>query len=584
MVYDNDLYANESTRARAEIQNTSNLIWPITLKFDLSDNAKEAMRKTWITIESYEFDADSALCNNEATIIKWSDPTRDKWIICTFDEKKVYNIRGVYRGKNMMGEVQELSINVKPVEIVWILKITQNTNQAGQKVMTIDASPILNLWEPKWIFSTDSGRELKQPSITQTISAAPLLVCFRILPDTNECDRMFMIKEVGTNSIGWSISFTQSPINPLSLIMTLSGVTVDAKEIISVRWLILGNQTQVCKDSGFTCEYVFTQYGRQPVTATIELANGKKYDISSVYTINEPLLLAKHGRIYRQDGTLLSTDETFDAAVGGYVMRNLVLPQKLILDAQDVISENAGYSFKDATWIITNQKGFNEEKKWTKASFEVPKSERYTIEATYTFEKNIVTGSDDIRTARDIFIIDLDRKSLQPIATISSTSDYVPAKVTVDASASYSASGEIKKFTFDFWEGRPPATGDAIQTYQYTTSGEKKVTISIINEAWETASIMKTVVLKDSPKTLGFSTSMSPGVVNMPVDFTGDRSSGQIEEYIWNFGDNTPVSRGYEVSHSFKQAGTYIVTLTVRYSDGTEKSTNQSFKVDATLE
>lgn len=95
---------------------------------------------------------------------------------------------------------------------------------------------------------------------------------------------------------------------------------------------------------------------------------------------------------------------------------------------------------------------------------------------------------------------------------------------------------------------------------------------------------MKTVVLKDSPKTLGFSTSMSPGVVNMPVDFTGDRSSGQIEEYIWNFGDNTPVSRGYEVSHSFKQAGTYIVTLTVRYSDGTEKSTNQSFKVDATLE
>lgn len=72
---------------------------------------------------------------------------------------------------------------------------------------------------------------------------------------------------------------------------------------------------------------------------------------------------------------------------------------------------------------------------------------------------------------------------------------------------------------------------------------------------------------------------MSPGVVGIPTDFVADETTGQIEEYIWNFGDNTPIGYGYSTTHTYAKPGTYIVTLTVRYIGGTEQSTRKTFIV-----
>ena len=140
----------------------------------------------------------------------------------------------------------------------------------------------------------------------------------------------------------------------------------------------------------------------------------------------------------------------------------------------------------------------------------MPKSVRYTIEARYEFRKNVVVSENDVRTSQDTFILDLERKALQPVANIHTSSDYVPAKVSVDASSSYSADGEIKKFIFDFGEGKPETVGDAIQIYEYTTPGDKKISITIVNDKNEQATIQKYVVLKDTPSSIGFSSTYSP--------------------------------------------------------------------------
>jgi PKD repeat protein len=68
------------------------------------------------------------------------------------------------------------------------------------------------------------------------------------------------------------------------------------------------------------------------------------------------------------------------------------------------------------------------------------------------------------------------------------------------------------------------------------------------------------------------------------VDFTADGTTGQIEEWIWNFGDGTEIAKWYEATHTYMKAGIYKVRLTVRYLDGTEKSTEQNFSVDQSLE
>ena len=113
----------------------------------------------------------------------------------------------------------------------------------------------------------------------------------------------------------------------------------------------------------------------------------------------------------------------------------------------------------------------------------------------------------------------------------------------MDGSQSRSENGEIKKFIYNFGEGKPDAEGDAIQIYEYTTPGEKEITLTIINESGEKAQIKRVIVLKESPKTLDFTTSLSPGIVSIPVDFSVIGESGQVEGYIWNFGDNTPTER-----------------------------------------
>lgn len=68
------------------------------------------------------------------------------------------------------------------------------------------------------------------------------------------------------------------------------------------------------------------------------------------------------------------------------------------------------------------------------------------------------------------------------------------------------------------------------------------------------------------------------------MDFIASDTTGQVEEYIWNFGDNTPVGRGYEATHKYQKAGTYTVTLTARYTNGTEKTTSQTFVVESSME
>jgi PKD repeat protein len=159
----------------------------------------------------------------------------------------------------------------------------------------------------------------------------------------------------------------------------------------------------------------------------------------------------------------------------------------------------------------------------------------------------------------------------------------VPTLATIDASQSESEEGEIKKFIFDFWEGKTPAEGDSIQQYAYNTPWEKTITLTIVSENWEKTSIKKTIVLKDEVRSLGFAPSIQPGIVWNTIDFEAAGTTWQIEDYVWNFGDNTQVSRWYSTTHTYDAAGTYTVMLTIIYSDGTQQSIKKQYEVIKSL-
>lgn len=289
-------------------------------------------------------------------------------------------------------------------------------------------------------------------------------------------------------------------------------------------------------------------------------------------------------RVMNKENKLLNTQETFDPKTKMYVISGIVPPSKIFFDARDVISDNPGYQLTDVSWSIHD--GSNtESKSGMRIELDLTRTARHTITAKYTFEKTVKTGrSDDTRSVTETIMIDMERKNLNPVLKVTADSAYAPVRVIVDASQSQSEYSEIMKFIFDFGEGRTPAEGDAIQTYTYTTAGEKEISVTIIDSNGERATTKETLVLKEAARSVDFTTSLSPAQANLPVDFTATENSGQVEEYLWNFGDNTPIKHGYEVSHTFKTAGTYVVTLVVRYTDGTEKTANKKFSVVDKLE
>jgi PKD repeat protein len=580
-IYDNDIYVHPAFRQYARVQSTTNLVGPITLKYDLSTNVKAISKKNLITIESYEINFDGATCANGKSIMDGSNPLTEQWLICTFDQVRTYNIRGTYKWKDRLGEISTITMPLNTVEIKGIIEINTTINKDKKKVITLNAAKVKNLWNPRWTYPDRANIEKVQTSITEEISNTPLLICLSLFD--NSCDRIFILSDtdISESSIEGTIQFNQDSTNSLGVIMTLTGVNISNNEIVNIDWVDnAGNR--LCKWTSEKCEYVFSSYGTKNIIATITLANKKTYTIQWNIILNKPLLIIQHAKILDQDNNLLNPSETFDTSLGAYLIKNIVVPTKITLDARDIILENSGYKMRNVTWKISHD-GITEEKIWEKVIFELPQTVRYTIDAIYTFEKNSKTNDDDSFVAKDTIIIDLEHKSLEPIINIQQSSDYAPSKITFDASSSQSKNGTIQKFIFDFGEGRPQAEGDAIQIYEYRTAWEKKITLTIVDNNNEQASISKFIVLKDTPKNILFSTSMAP-IMNIPVDFTADGTTGEIEEWIWNFWDNTAVSKWYEVTHTYNKAGTYTVTMTVRYVDGTEKSINKIFQVGATLE
>jgi hypothetical protein len=77
-IYDNDIYIHPESRQYARIQTTTNLVGPITLKYDLSTNVKAVSKKNLITIESYEINFDGAKCANDKSIMDGTDPLTEQ--------------------------------------------------------------------------------------------------------------------------------------------------------------------------------------------------------------------------------------------------------------------------------------------------------------------------------------------------------------------------------------------------------------------------------------------------------------------------------------------------------------------------
>jgi PKD repeat protein/multisubunit Na+/H+ antiporter MnhF subunit len=573
-IYDSDLL-NVSTEKPSPISDSTNLIWPITLTFEIGANAAQVEKTSVIKINTFEIDFDWAICNDDSSISIWSDPVNAKWIVCTFDEARPYKIRWVYHWTDRLWEKGEIPMNIPAVEIRWLVSVKKQKNRNNEDIVTIDASGLKNLWNPRWIYAS-TNKEIESSSITEKVIDIPQIVGLKLFAD--EIDRIFIIdKRSNEQWFTGSITENQDIQNPLTYTFNVENLNVDDKAITSIIWT-LNDGSKICEGWSTSCEYTFWSYTSYLLNVRIKLANGEEYTLWKTIEIESPLVVLQKAKVKDSEWKVLNTEDTYDTKLHSYVIKDIVPPSKVSFDARDVVTENPEYRLSNVSWEFSDGKK-TIKKEWYQVDFELTNPLRYIVKIIYTFSPNIPGTKEEEKTIKEVVIFDIEHKSLIPRFSLQVPSDYVPVVVIIDWSQSYAENSEIKKFTYDFGEWKPPAEGDAIQRYEFKESWEKTITLTITNDRWESASIKKKVVLKENPKIVDFAPSVSPGVVSLPIDFTPSTTGLNISDYIWTFWDNTPSVNEPLPSHIYQTAGKYTVTLTIVYTDGTRKEVRKELEV-----
>ena len=157
-----------------------------------------------------------------------------------------------------------------------------------------------------------------------------------------------------------------------------------------------------------------------------------------------------------------------------------------------------------------------------------------------------------------------------PVAsfTLIQNPGYAPSFVQVDASASSDPNG-ISSHAWNFGDG---TTVQGIRTsHTYLNPGIFTVTLTVTdrgNPAMTATTTRQVTVGPDqnnpSPPLAAFTFIQKKNTISSEVQFDASLSSDPhgISTYAWNFGDSS-TGQGRTVSHTYQNAGTFTVTLTV---------------------
>ncbi len=165
-----------------------------------------------------------------------------------------------------------------------------------------------------------------------------------------------------------------------------------------------------------------------------------------------------------------------------------------------------------------------------------------------------------------------------PVAAFTATPGKL--KVSVDGSASADPDGTIASYGWDFGDGGT-GTG-ATASHTYAAVGTYAVTLTVTDNDGTGATLTKQVaVTANQPPTAAFATTQSNLSVHGDASESAD-ADGTIATYLWNFGDGASLA-GKTVDHTYTQAGTYTVTLTVTDDDGASTTAAKQVTVAPTV-
>ncbi|MEZ4695553.1 MAG: PKD domain-containing protein [Rhodothermales bacterium] len=209
-------------------------------------------------------------------------------------------------------------------------------------------------------------------------------------------------------------------------------------------------------------------------------------------------------------------------------------------------------------------------------TFNTPGS--YTIQLT-------VTDDDGATHIRRTTITVNEGVNEQPAANFTATplTGSAPLLVSMDASTSTDPDGTIVSYAWNFGDG---VNGTGVTaTHTYSTPGTYNLRLEVVDDGGARSFAVATVTVSGSGNqapvasfTAGPTSGNAPLLVTTSANASSD-PDGSIVSYEWNFGDGIR-GTGRNASHTYLNAGTFNLTLTVTDNDGSIATSSTTISVN----
>ena len=221
------------------------------------------------------------------------------------------------------------------------------------------------------------------------------------------------------------------------------------------------------------------------------------------------------------------------------------------------------------------------------------KSVNHTYSEADTYNVTLTVTDDDGASAqveKSVEVASTPSENQAPQPDFSASFEELAA--TFDASASSDPDGSIVFYTWDFGDG---ATGEGESvSHTYSEADTYNVTLTVTDDGGKSAQVEKSSKISAAPTdpteppnsvpSVLFSFAPKEGAPPLSVTFDASASEdrdGSIEAYRWDFGDGE-TAEGIQVEHTYEEAGTYTVALTLEDDEGGEGSASKVVEVAET--
>ena len=137
------------------------------------------------------------------------------------------------------------------------------------------------------------------------------------------------------------------------------------------------------------------------------------------------------------------------------------------------------------------------------------------------------------------------------------------------------STGDITSWQWDFGDGSP-VSNDTNPSHSFADAGTYTVNLTVTGPLGSDTETKTDYITAGTPPNAAFTGNPLTGPSPLQVNFT-DQSTGDITSWQWDFGDGSPVSNDKNPSHSFTDAGTYTVSLTVTGPLGSDTETKTDY-------